>query len=70
MPAKRKQHVPAPGWASGLHGKALCGRPAQYSNGDHALLRRLAWAACGSRDAARYCLHCLGHQRARPEVRR
>ncbi len=49
-----KQHIPAPGRASGLSGTALCGRGATYSTGDHALIRRLA-AGGGEH----YCAQCL-----------
>lgn len=56
-PMSRKQHIPAPGRASGLTGTALCGRGATFSTGDHALIRRLA-ASGGDH----YCAQCLARR--------
>jgi len=51
----KKQHVPAPGRAVGLKGRALCGRYAQYRTGDHALIRQVARQS----DGEGYCTRCL-----------
>jgi hypothetical protein len=53
-----KRHVPAPGYAVGLAGTALCGRRASYHTGDHAAIRRSAVAAIRAGDAAHYCAPC------------
>lgn len=49
-----KEHVPAPGRGSGMHGVALCGRWAHYLTGDHALTTRIALAG-----GDHWCDSCL-----------
>ncbi len=55
---KHKQHIPAPGRASGLSGTALCGRGATYDTGDHELIRRLA--ASGGEHWCAQCIKARG----------
>lgn len=57
------QHLPKPGYASGLSGKAMCGRYAKYGTGDHDMLLRLARAAVNAGDADHYCPGCLAQLR-------
>jgi hypothetical protein len=51
---KRKKHIPAPGYADGLRGVALCGRYARYETADHRLIRQLARSGGGH-----WCKKCL-----------
>ena len=55
----KKTHVPAPGWAQGMSGPALCRRWSRYATGAHDDLRRLALAARSAGEAAHYCSACL-----------
>ena len=55
----RKDHVPAPGKASGLRGTALCGREATYHTGDHALILRLAESSVADGDHGHLCARCV-----------
>ena len=50
--SKKKKHIPYVSWP--LHGTALCGRHAEYSTGDHELIKRLAWQY-----PELYCKECL-----------
>ena len=53
----KKNHIPAPGYAVGLRGPALCGRYADYATGDHEIIRRQA-SLVGAYDYY-VCSQCL-----------
>ena len=55
MATPKKNHIPAPGYAVGLRGPAICGRYADYGTGDHEIIRRQAYGAVEDH----WCRDCL-----------